>query len=319
MAAIQLGAHAPAVRLIAHLSDTHFLAGGALLYGRTDTDSTVNRAMEQLERSGLRPDAIVITGDIADRGEPEAYRRVRGIVETAARRMGSELVWVMGNHDVRAAFRAELLDEGPPSASSSAVGVTSGDADAPADADAPIDRVTDCGGLRIVSIDTSVPGYHHGELSPDQLGWLSGVLATPAPLGTVLALHHPPIPSPLPLMSILELQQIDALAAVLRGTDVRAILGGHLHHATSGMFAGIPVSVAAATCYTMDVSAPARELTGVIGGQSLNLMHVYNDQIVHSVVPIGWFDTATHFDEAYLARMEALTPEGRLDVFSRQQ
>lgn len=301
MAAIHLGSHSPAVRLIAHISDTHFLAGGAALHGRVDTDSTVRQAMEQLERSGLRPDAFVITGDVADRGEPEAYRRVRKIVEATTTRLGAELVWVMGNHDARSAFRAELLDE-PES-------VASAD---------PVDRVIDCGGLRIIALDTSVPGFHHGDVTPRQLEWLSEVLSTPAPLGTVLALHHPPVPTPLPLMSILELQKQDELAAVLAGSDVRAILGGHLHYATTGMFAGIPVSVAAATCYTMDLSAPARELTGVDGGQSLNLVHVYDDQIVHSVVPIGRFPTAAHFDESYLERLEALSPDDRLDAFSRQ-
>ena len=138
MAAIHLGSHSPAVRLIAHISDTHFLAGGAALHGRVDTDSTVRQAMEQLERSGLRPDAFVITGDVADRGEPEAYRRVRKIVEATTTRLGAELVWVMGNHDARSAFRAELLDE-PES-------VASAD---------PVDRVIDCGGLRIIALDTS--------------------------------------------------------------------------------------------------------------------------------------------------------------------
>ena len=301
MAAVHLGSHSPAVRLIAHISDTHFLAGGAALNGRIDTDSTVRRAMEQLERSGLRPDAFVITGDVADRGEPEAYRRVRGIIEATTERLGAELIWVMGNHDARHAFRSELLDE-PESEFSGR----------------PVDRVIDCEGLRIVALDTSVPGFHHGDVTTEQLAWLADVLATPAPLGTVLALHHPPVPTPIPLMSILELQQQDALAEVLTGSDVRAILGGHLHYATTGMFAGIPVSVAAATCYTMDLSAPARELTGVDGGQSLNLVHVYDDQIVHSVVPIGRFPTAAHFDEPYLERLEALSPEDRLDAFSRQ-
>ena len=87
---------------------------------------------------------------------------------------------------------------------------------------------------------------------------------------------------------------------------------------TTGLFAGIPVSVAAATCYTMDLSAPARELTGVAGGTSFNLVQVYDDDIVHSVVPIGSFDVATRFPESFLDRMEALSADERLDAFSRQ-
>ncbi|NYJ19439.1 phosphodiesterase [Glaciibacter psychrotolerans] len=295
----QLGQYPLAERVIVHLSDTHLLSRHRPLYGTIDTDRLVSRVLEQVERSGLRPDAIVVTGDIADRGEADAYRRIRDLVEATAKQLGSQLIWVMGNHDARGAFRTELLRE-------------------PASAE-PVDRVVDIRGLRIVSLDTSVPGYHHGELGETQLDWLAGVLRVPAPHGTLLALHHPPIPTPLSLMSILELQKQERLAEVVRGSDIRAILGGHLHYATTGLFAGIPVSVAAATCYTMDVSAPVRELTGVVGGQSFNLVHVYDDQIVHSVVPVGEFDVATHFDATFLARLELLNADDRLNAFSKQE
>jgi len=298
----QWGQHPAATHLVAHLSDTHFLGtaadgSGRLLYDAVDTDSTVHRAMAQLEASGLDIDALVFTGDIADRGEPDAYRRVRDIVEASARRMGAELVWVMGNHDERAAFRTELLREEP--------------------GDQPVDAVVLLNGLRVISLDTSVPGYHHGEVTADQLAWLADVLSEPAEHGSLLALHHPPVPTALPLMTILELREQSALADVLAGSDVRAILGGHLHYATTGLFAGIPVSVAAATCYTIDVAAPPRQLTGVDGGQSVNLVHVYADQVVHSNVPLGSFDVVTRFDPAYLDRMEALSAEARLEAFSR--
>lgn len=301
MSEIQLGQYPPATHLIVHLSDTHFLASQPLLYGTVDTDSTVHRALDQLDRSGLRPDALVITGDVADRGEPEAYRRVRDLVELAAARWGAQVIWVMGNHDQRAPFRTELLRETAVSAS-----------------DEPIDRVVVINGLRIIAVDTSVPGYHHGDLTVAQLDWLAGELREPAPNGTLLALHHPPVPTPLPLMSVLELREQSRLADVIRGSDIRGILGGHLHYSTHGLFAGIPVSVAAATCYTMDLSAPERELTGINGGQSLGLVHVYADQIVHSTVPIGEFATATHFPAAYLDTIEGLSPEKRAEKFSRQ-
>ena len=298
MSAVQLGQYGPATHLIAHISDTHFLGGGQALFGAVDTDTTVYMAMAQLERSGLRPDALVFTGDIADRGEAAAYRRVRDIVESAAERMGAPVIWVMGNHDKREAFRTELLRE---------EGST-----------APVDRVFDIGGVRIIALDTSVPGYHHGDLSDAQLVWLSDVLSEPAPHGSLLALHHPPVPTMLPLMDILELRHQARLAEVVTGSDIRGILGGHLHYATTGLFAGIPVSVAAATCYTVDLTAPRDSLNGLQGGQSINLVHVYDNQIVHSHVALGEFPAATGFDAAFLARMEALTPDERTEAFSRQ-
>jgi 3',5'-cyclic-AMP phosphodiesterase len=142
-------------------------------------------------------------------------------------------------------------------------------------------------GLRIITLDTSVPGYHHGEITAHQLDWLAEQLATPALDGTILALHHPPIPSVLDLAVTVELRDQASLGRVLRGSDVRAILGGHLHYSTSATFVGIPVSVASATCYTQDLTTAAGGTRGRDGAQGCNIVHVYQDTIVHSVVPLG--------------------------------
>lgn len=293
---VQLGQHAPPIHVIAHISDTHFLGGRKPLYGAVDTDATITRALEQLERSETRPEAIVITGDLADVAEPDAYERLKAIIEPAAERMGSQIVWVMGNHDERAPFARILLGE--------------------VETDATQDRVYDVNGLRIIALDSTVPGYHHGDLTPAQLDWLRTELATPAPHGTILALHHPPIPTPIELMALIELDHQADLADVIRGTDVRAILAGHLHYSTTGTFASIPVSVAAATCYTIDTSAEPGTLAGINGGQTFNLVHVYDDQIVHSIVPIGDDPRVAGFSGAFLSAISGMTPEQRREAFS---
>ena len=294
----QFGQYPAPDHVIAHISDTHFLSGGRPLYGTVHTQDNLLQALRQLERSGAHPGAIVFTGDLADLGEPDAYLRLRAVVEPAAACMGAQIVWVMGNHDDRLQFASGLFDE--------------------AGAAGPQDRVHDVGGLRIIALDTSVPGYHHGEITDEQLEWLGEVLSTPAPHGTMLALHHPPIPTPLDMMAILELQDQDRLAVVVRGTDVRVILGGHLHYSTHSTFAGVPVSVAAATCYTLDVSAPPRVLSGVNGGQSFNLVHVYQDRIVHSVVPIGEPSEVTGFGEDHRELIERMSPAERREAFSNK-
>ncbi|PZQ92005.1 MAG: phosphodiesterase [Leifsonia xyli] len=293
---VQLGQYAPPIHVIAHISDTHLLGAGRALYGAVDTDATVARAFAQLERSGMRPEAIVVTGDLTDLGEPEAYHRLKSLVEPAAERMGSRVIWVMGNHDEREPF-AEILMGEPPSTETQ-------------------DRVYDVNGLRIIALDSTVPGYHHGDLEPAQLEWLRRELATPAPHGTLIALHHPPIPTPVELMAILELDHQAELAEVIRGTDVRAVLAGHLHYSTTGTFAGIPVSVASATCYTIDSSAEPGTLAGIDGGQTFNLVHVYDEQVVHSIVPIGDAPRVAGFSGAFLDALAAMTPEERREAFS---
>ncbi|GAB3280149.1 3',5'-cyclic adenosine monophosphate phosphodiesterase CpdA [Sinomonas notoginsengisoli] len=253
-----------------HVSDTHLLGDG-LLAGSLDAEARVRRVFEQMHDAGGSPEAIVVTGDLADRGEPEAYVRLRGIAEPAAEALGARLIWAMGNHDSRSALRTHLLGEDPSSE--------------------PLDRVHWVKGLRIIVLDSSVPGFHHGELSSAQLEWLAEELTFPAPDGTILAMHHPPVPSVQELAVLVELRGQAALADVLRGSDVRAILAGHLHYSTSGTFAGIPVSVASATCYTQDLAGGVdrvsgfRETRGRDAAQAYNLVHVYADTVLHSVVP----------------------------------
>lgn len=63
-----------------------------------------------VEASGVRPSAVLVTGDLTDTGDPHAYVRLRAAVEPVAARMGASLLWVIGNHDDRGAMRRELLD-----------------------------------------------------------------------------------------------------------------------------------------------------------------------------------------------------------------
>lgn len=293
---IQLGQYPAPSHVIAHISDTHLLSGGRPLYGAVNTIDHLEQALTQLERSTAKPHAIVFTGDLADLGEPDAYLRLRAIVEPAAKRMNAQVVWVMGNHDERAEYSKLLFDE---------------------ESDVPQDRVYMIDGLRIISFDTTVPGYHHGDISDDQLEWLRDELATPAPHGTLLAVHHPPIPTPmLEAMGMLELQRQERLAEVLEGSDVRAVLAGHLHYSTHSTFAGVPVSVASATCYTLDLSAEDRLLSGVDYGQSVNVVHVYDKQTVHSIIPVGDTAEVTGYPASVWAQIEAMTPEQRVEALS---
>ena len=296
----QFGQYPDPGHVVAHLSDPHLLAGGARQYGVVDTEAGVVRALERLAHVDPPPQALVYTGDLADLAEPAAYARLRALVEPAAAAMGAQVVWVMGNHDERAPYAAGLFGEA-------------------ATDDTPQDRVYDVDGLRIISLDTSVPGYHHGEVTDAQLAWLADVLATPAPFGTLLALHHPPIPLPmLPAAGLIELLDQDRLARVLAGSDVRAILGGHLHFSTYSTFAGIPVSVASASCYTSDPAPADRFVSGVDGHQAVTMLHVYDDRIVHTIVPLAEVPEVSGFPADVVSLIEEMSPEERRETFSRR-
>ena len=155
-------------------------------------------------------------------------------------------------------------------------------------------------------------------MDADQRAWLAEQLSEPAPHGTLLAMHHPPVPSHIPFFDILELRHQDELAEILRGSDVRGILAGHLHYSLHATFAGIPVSVASATCYTMDVASPGDQVNGMDAAQSFQLVHVRPETIAHTVVPVVEAIPVDTFSPEWVARMERLTPEERLEAFSRK-
>jgi hypothetical protein len=117
---------------------------------------------------------------------------------------------------------------------------------------------------------------------------------------------------------IIELLDQERLARVIRGTDVRCILGGHVHFSTYSVFAGIPVSVASATCYTSDPAPLDRFVSGVDGHQAITMMHLYDDRVVHTIVPVDQAPEVSGFPADVVSQVEALTPEERREILSRK-
>ncbi|WP_217582920.1 metallophosphoesterase [Microbacterium sp. GbtcB4] len=250
-----------------HISDTHLPGERSPLYGSgADADANLAEMLDRLVASGLRPDALLFTGDLTDRGDAAAYERLRELVTPTADALGCEVVWAAGNHDDRRAMRSELGLAGA--------------------GDEPIVEVRWFGGMRVIVVDSTVPGAHWGEVPSSQLVRLEGELSTAAPQGTLLLIHHPPLPTVLDLAVTVELRDQDALAAALRGSDVRGILSGHVHHPSFGTFAGIPVAVASSSAYGQDLAQPVGATRGQDAAQGYNLVHVYADTIVHSAVSL---------------------------------
>jgi 3',5'-cyclic AMP phosphodiesterase CpdA len=222
---------APSHSLI-QITDIHVGAVGGSARHPVDTTGLLELALDQVEAAGIRPAALLLTGDLTDDGTVEQYRRLRAVLAPVLARTGVPLVALMGNHDDRAALREHLLGE-PASTG-------------------PLDSVHWFDGLRVIALDSTVPGRAHGELRPDQLAWLRDQLAEPAPHGTLLALHHPPLPSPVALARAIALRNPAALATALAGGDVRMVLAGHVHTAAAGTLAGVPVWTGGPIAATID-------------------------------------------------------------------
>lgn len=300
---MSFGIHPAPAAVLVHLSDTHLLAGGAHLADLVDTEAHLRDAAERIRVVAPDADAIVVSGDVADRGEVEAYALAREILEPVADAIGAPIVWAAGNHDERPQMRAALGMAGDPLA--------------------PVDSTIEVAGLRIVSLDTSLPGWHHGGFDEGQAEWLAAALADPPPLGTVLVMHHPPLPYRSKLMRLLEFRDEQRLAEVLGAgasgsRAVRAILSGHLHIDGSGTFAGIPVMLAGATSYADDLGGPPPAMHGIDAAQSFNLIELYPEVVSHSVVPALVHESRETLPAHVVEQVMQLDAEQRMERFSRK-
>lgn len=242
---------------ILHLSDTHLTASG---YDEEGVDAL--GALDLLLhdcRHLVDLDLVVVTGDIADDASVEGCALARDRVGRFAADRGIPHLYTTGNHDRRPAFAA-ALGTGHLAADGSDVGVLLDGLD---DERA---GVSSHGGLRVVTLDSLVPGSGHGSLDRAQLSGLRELLREPAPAGTVLALHHPPIHTPTAAWTReAGLHNRDALAEVIAGTDVVAVLCGHFHLQLTGQVAGVPTWVTPGVVSRIDLTAASRVVRGVRG------------------------------------------------------
>ncbi|GAA3701465.1 hypothetical protein GCM10023081_42380 [Arthrobacter ginkgonis] len=248
-----------------HLTDTHLLPDGELLHGRIDTWA---RAMGAFSAAAhFAPDAVVVTGDIADRGSAVHARAAR-LFDHAAEQLGCPVIALPGNHDpagsVGAAFNPASTARGP----------------------RPGDTVHDVSGLRVIGLDTDGYAEPEGRLRPEQLDWLMDQLDTPAPRGTVLAMHHPPIPALLPALAGRGLADPGALAEVLAGSDVHGILCGHYHLPAGGRLGSVPVWAGPAVAYNHNPFAPADTVQG-LDTSWISVVRVHSAGMTTTPVPVA--------------------------------
>jgi 3',5'-cyclic-AMP phosphodiesterase len=209
--------------LLLQLSDLHL--GEPKTAGITPKRSlkAVLRAVEGLPN---RPDAVLVSGDLAEDATPAQYALAAKLVG----RLGVPFHVLPGNHDRRAPMRA-------------AFGL-------PGEGDAPIDYAVDLGPLRLVVIDSTIPGSIRGDFRPEQLERLDAELATAPTQPTVVATDHPPLPTGVADWDAVNLpraRRVDLAAVIRRHPQVRAVVAGHLHRLTVSTLAGRPVLAAPST------------------------------------------------------------------------
>jgi 3',5'-cyclic-AMP phosphodiesterase len=209
--------------ILAQISDPHL---GEPPIAGIKPNKSLREVLAAIEALPNPVDAILVTGDLAEHAKPKEYALARELIGG----LGVPVHVLPGNKDDRATMRAAF--------------------DLPGEPDAPLDYAVDLGPLRLVVVDSSIPGEDRGDFTPAQLEWLEATLSVAPEQPTIVAMHQPPLVTGMPDWDSVIMTADDraALAAVIeRHPQVRAIVGGHLHRVALSTLAGRPVVVAPST------------------------------------------------------------------------
>jgi 3',5'-cyclic AMP phosphodiesterase CpdA len=202
--------------ILVQLSDLH--VGAA--WGGGDPLARVGDAVAAVRALPEGPDAVVVSGDLTENAAPAEYEAVR----EALAPLGVPLLVLPGNHDGRGPLREAFGVDG--------------------EGEERIDYAVDLGPLRLVALDSTVPGEVPGALDPPTLAWLDAELAAAPGRPTLLAMHHPPLSTGIPTWDAINLSaaEREALGEVIaRHPQLKAVVGGHLHSAIGAVLGGRPV------------------------------------------------------------------------------
>lgn len=246
--------------LLAQLSDSHIGAD----WGVGDPVAGLMAAVQAVR--SLRPDAVLVTGDLVDNGADAEYQQVRELLEP----LGVPTYVLPGNHDDRGAMRRQF-------------GLPGAGAD-------PIQYSVDLGGeLRLVVLDSVAPGADSGSLDRERLGWLDSELAKAPEAPTLLATHHPPALTGLEPWDAIGLPDADrrALGEVIGAhRQVRRIVAGHVHQTFTSELAGCPTLTIPSTFVQGQLNFTADKIELGEGPAGFAVHTIVDRALVSHVAPV---------------------------------
>lgn len=247
--------------LLAQLSDPHI---GATWAG-SESVARFAAAVDSVRAVRPQPDAVLVTGDLADHATDEEYEQVRELLAP----LEAPLYVLPGNHDDRGALRRHF-------------GVPGG-------ADEPVRYSVDLGPLRLVVLDTTRPGDDPGELDAEQLDWLDAELAAAPDRLTMLAMHHPPLVTGIPVWDELGLRTADRNLLgdmIERHRQVCRLVTGHVHRTMTGELAGRSVLTVPSTYVQARLDFTLQEIKLAAEPAGFAVHAVVDGELVSHIQPV---------------------------------
>ncbi|MDR3532761.1 MAG: phosphodiesterase [Rhodopila sp.] len=253
--------------LICQLTDLHVRPIGAAANRVSETNMLTERAFRVVAGFTPQPDVVVITGDLTECGLPAEYENLAAMLRRA---LTMPVYVIPGNHDQRDTLRIQLAHL--PGVTRDPQFVQYAVEDQP---------------VRLIMLDTLVPGANHGELSAAQLEWLDRTLAAQPSKPTLVAMHHPPFATGIPHMDRIALLTTEAFRSVIaRHRQVERIICGHHHRAIVGQCAHAIVSISPSVAHQVELTFDPDD-TGAFNFEppafQLHTWHDRNGFVSHTV------------------------------------
>ena len=247
--------------LLVQLSDPHIGA----TWADADPVAGLTATVEAVHRLPDAPDAVLLTGDLADHAADGEYEIVRDLVG----RLGAPVYALSGNHDDRDALRRHF--------------------DLPGEPGTPVQYAVGLGPLRLVVLDSQRPGKGRGELDADRLAWLDAELSAEPDRLTIIALHHPPVTTGIEVWDREGLPAADrrALGDVLRRhPQVRRVAAGHVHRTLAGDLAGAAVLAIPSTYVQARLNFESDEIELVAEPRGFAVHALLDGELASHVQPV---------------------------------
>ncbi len=195
--------------IIVQISDFHVDLRVQTPAGTVDTRERLHQAVAHVKALRPAPDVVLATGDLVNDGAPEQYAIVAQTLAT----LPMPCYVIPGNHDDRENLRRAFPDK-------------------PylADTGEFVHYVVDDYPLRLIALDTLVPGRDKGELCQRRLAWLQARLAEAPQRPTLIFMHHPPFATGLPVFDNMSLRGSADMGEIIRQhPQIEAVICGHVH------------------------------------------------------------------------------------------
>lgn len=210
--------------IFAQITDLHVGHKLSLAGGEVDPLAQVKRVIVHL--STLKPavDLILLTGDLSETGAIETYMELKEVLQAAT----MPVFLIPGNHDDKDNLRMIFDDHG----------YLTGD-------DEFLHFVIEGYPLRLLGLDTLIPGEEGGCLCSRRLAWFEARLAEAPATPTLVFMHHPPCATGLSFFDRMRFRGGDEMGVIIaRHSQVAGVICGHVHRAIHVRWCGTVVSTA---------------------------------------------------------------------------